>query len=66
MSVTTAQREILELAASREDGSVTRWDVDGPRLQSLRLLTRRGYLEQLVAAGIRYYTITDKGRQAIR
>jgi hypothetical protein len=64
VSVTTAQREILELAASRADGAVNRWDVTGKRSWSLVKLQERGYLRSV--DGTDDLVITDKGRQAIR
>ena len=63
MKVSAAQRELLELAARRYDGSLTRWDVDGSRIKTLRILIREGYV---TVDGLGWHTITDKGREAIR
>lgn len=61
MRLTKSQRAVLELAASRTDGEVTRWDVDGARIKALYDLEQLGHLWK-TASGFR---ITDAGRKAL-
>jgi hypothetical protein len=66
MSITTAQREILDLAASRRDGKIDRHDFDMSRFRSIKLLIERGYLRVSDQDGVRKYEITAKGYGAVK
>ena len=65
MSISKAQREVLQFA-KRKRGT-DRWDWDGSRMNTLKSLVNKGFLvEKSPGAGTRDLIITDAGREALK